>query len=137
MKKIFIFSLISCLVSCYSNKEILRPRVVFNIYDSSTKLPLENVVLYTTTKGDSTLISLKEYPIKSNKKGSIILKKESRTLTGNIRAIMPPVNFVFLFKKDGYKEKKQEMFNTFQLSEYPNYNITYKSDSIFLDKITP
>ncbi|TWP23871.1 hypothetical protein ETU10_06470 [Apibacter muscae] len=99
MKKIFVLFNILFLFSCYSNKEILQPRIIFNVYDSTTKLPLENVALYTTTQKDSILAYLKEYPIKSNKKGNIILKEESRILKGNIRATIPPINFVFLFKK--------------------------------------
>ncbi|TWP28325.1 hypothetical protein ETU09_06190 [Apibacter muscae] len=137
MKKIFVLFNILFLFSCYSNKEILQPKIIFNVYDSTTKLPLEDVALYTTTQKDSILTYLKEYPIKSNKKGSIILKEESRILKGNIRATMPPMNFVFLFKKNGYKETKLEMFKIFKLSEYPNYNTTYHSDSIFLNKLTP
>ena len=133
MKKTQIVLFCLLLYSCCSTKQIISPAIQFKLYDVSTKMPIDNVILLTNDAIDSVNVWV-QYPKKSNSKGLLDFKAKELELKGNIRNFMPVVNTEFQFKKEGYETTKIKLFNYFKIDENSNVKKTYVSDSIFLKK---
>ena len=125
-KKILLTFLLGILLSCISNKGILRPDIVLIIYDNKTKIPIENVTINIGKEAKKDLIIL------SNKKGLAKIPKVEVSY-GNYH-VLPLIDYNFILSKENYITDSVNYIKYFKMNNNSNRDIVYVSDSIFLVK---
>ncbi|WP_296144487.1 hypothetical protein [uncultured Flavobacterium sp.] len=112
------------LISCFSNKAIIRPHIVVKVYDSESKKPLQNVKLETNSEN--------KIEKTSDKNGTIDIPKEEFP-TGNYHSL-PLADVDFLLHKEEYQSEKINYIKYFKLDNNSKREKTYVSDSVFMKK---
>ena len=130
MKKILFILFCILVYSCYPTKQTTTPAIQFKLYDATTKMPIENVQLFTNDAFDSELYWV-EYSEKSTSKGLLSFKEKQLELKGDVKNFMPVVNTEFQFRKEGYKASKIKLFDSFKINEKSTLKKTYVSDLSF------
>ena len=125
-KKILLTFLLGILLSCISNKGIVRPDIVLKIYDNKTKIPIENVTINIGKEAKKDLIIL------STKKGLAKIPKVEVSY-GNYH-VLPLIDYNFILSKENYITDSVNYIKYFKMNNNSNRDIVYVSDSKFLVK---
>ncbi|WP_108867130.1 hypothetical protein [Aquimarina aquimarini] len=131
MRKIVLYFIgILLISSCVTNKEVLRPYVKFEIYDSITKKPVDNVTLSSTINDSSQ--ELNDQNMFSDKKGIIIIPKSEVSL-GDHKKIMLLTTIKYVFKKQGCEKFILDLHSHLKIKSSNDLKERYKT-KIFLER---
>ena len=122
--KLLLLSFLLTLISCFSNRAVIRPSIVVKLYDSESKQPLQDVKLEMSNGGKLEKVSDKE---------GIIRIPGEEAPTGNYPSL-PLADIDFLFYKEDYQPDKMNYIKYFKLNNDSRRHKTYVSDSIFMKK---